>query len=280
MADNAGSRELPVKVSEDISGTDALAAQLIPTKGIVAILDALGTKLLSVQEAIRFVALRDSIMQFTTNELAARVRDFDLSRLRILTLNDTVIFAYETAGEVTLSDVLNFCHLLRIAETKSIVHGFPFRGAFAIGDFFVGDERTILGPAISDAAAWFEAADWIGINATPHATIFVDALLERSVGAKLDPVLVNHSVPLKNNKTRQLKAINWPKGFAIAGLRPDGEGSTRGLVLSAFAKRSVPKGTESKYTNAIEFFDIVQKQQSFERVQVEDQYSALPARPG
>src|SRR5690242_867246 len=113
----------------------------------------------------------------------------------------------------------------------------PFRRAFAVGDFFVGDERTVLGPTITDAASWFEAADWIGIHATPHATLFIQSLLESSPGADLEHVLVDHDIPLTKDKSRRrLKAVNWPKGFFIRGLRPPGHGSTRGLVLGSLAQ--------------------------------------------
>ena len=143
MADTENSRELRVNVVEQIGVTDAVTARLVPTKGFVAILDALGTKLLSIEEAIRFVSLRDSIMDFTKRFAEQRLRDLDMSRLKTFTLNDTIIFSFEISGEVSVKDINNFCHVLRIAETRSIIEAFPFRGAFAIGGFFVGDERTI-----------------------------------------------------------------------------------------------------------------------------------------
>lgn len=40
----------------------------------------------------------------------------------------------------------------------------------------------------------------------------------------LDHVLVDYDVPLKDKSTRKLKAVNWPKGFYIGGLRPRGAG--------------------------------------------------------
>jgi hypothetical protein len=257
---------------------DTIEAQIRPARGLVAILDALGTKLLSLPEAVEFVALRDSILRFTAKVIETGLPGLDRARLRTFTLNDTIVYVYEPAGDVTLAEVERFCHVLRVAETRSIVEGFPFRGAFAVGEFFVGDEQTVLGPAVNDAASWFEAADWIGIHGTPHATIFIQSLMEKSPNAKLEHVLVDYDVPLKHETAGQeLKAVNWPKGFYVKGVRPPGSGTTKGLVLSALSARRVPRDTETKYFNAIKFFDDVVNSQH-----LEERFSATPspAPPG
>src|SRR5688572_17006824 len=188
----------------------------------------------SLPEAIEFVRLRDSIMQFTAQVVETGLPGLDKTRLKTFTFNDTILYAYEPSAGVTLVEIERFCHVLRVAETRSIVERYPFRGAFAVGEYFVGDSRTVLGPAVSDAASWFEAADWIGIHATPHASMFIQSLLEQSPGSKLDHVLLDHEVPLTKDRPKQKrKAVNWPKGFYINGVRPPGGGTTRGLVLTA-----------------------------------------------
>jgi hypothetical protein len=103
--------------------------------------------------------------------------------------------------------------------------------------------------------------------------MFIQSLLEQSPKSTLEHVLVDYDVPLtKDKSTRRLKAINWPKGFYIHGIRPAGESKTRGLVLSSFAKRRVPKDTESKYANAVEFFDNIQDKQ-----RLDDRWLAEPS---
>jgi hypothetical protein len=249
--------------------------------GLVAILDALGTKLLSFEDATRFVALRDSIQTLTQQVAETSLPGLDTKRLSTFTFNDTVVYVYEPQGGVTLGEVERFCHVLRIFELHSIVKGTPFRGALAIGDFFIGDQRTVLGPAISDAASWFEAADWIGIHATPHATMFIQSLLEQAPGSSIDHVIVDYEVPVKDSSLKRdkapqkLKAINWPKAFFVAGLRPTGASKARGLLLSALSRCRVPKDTESKYFNAIRFFDAVEKLQ-----ELEDDFGATPSEGG
>jgi hypothetical protein len=265
---------LNTSVSENVPANEVVASRITPVNGLVAILDALGTKLLSLAEAIEFVALRDSIQAFTERVVETSLSGLDMNRLSKFTFNDTVVYAYEPLSGVTLGEVERFCHVLRVFETHSIIKGTPFRGALAVGDFYVGDKQTVLGPAITDAASWFEAADWVGIHATPHASMLIQSLLERAPKAGLDHVLVDYDVPLKDKSKRRLKAVNWPKGFFVRGLRPTGAGTTRGLVLAAFTKRRVPKDTESKYSNAMQFFDTVENVQDLESA-----FGAMPS-PG
>jgi hypothetical protein len=255
---------LEATLSEEIKTSDTtVKVQLIPVQGVVAVLDALGTKLSSVDEAVRFVQLRDSILTSTTDVVETHLPGIDTKRLKIFTFNDTIVYVYKTPATATLAEVEVFCHVLRIFETRAMVEGTFFRGALAIGEFFIGNAQTVLGPAIYDAAAWFEQADWIGIHATPHATMHVESLLESS-GRKIDHVLVDYDVPLRDKTTVRAKALNWPKGFYMKNLRPPGKGRTRGLVLAALTKHRVPKETETKYFHTIDFFDQVEKKQKLD----------------
>lgn len=106
----------------------------------------------------------------------------------------------------------------------------------------------------------------MGIQSTPHASMFIRSLLDkRPPSAKnLDHVLVNYDVPLKGGTKLGVKAVNWPKGYYIDGLRPPGAGLTRALVAGALTDKPIPKGTESKYSNTLDFFDYVEKEQRLE----------------
>jgi hypothetical protein len=77
---------------------------------------------------------------------------------------------------------------------------------------------------------------------------------------------------MKDGKKPELKCINWPKAYFVQGLRPRGLGNGRSIMLSALAKRQIPRGTEQKYTNAIAFYDAVVKEQK-----LEEQFSATPS---
>ena len=112
-----------------------------------------------------------------------------------------------------------------------------------------------MGPAVTDAAAWYDSADWVGISATPYATLTIQALLEPG-RTDLNRVLIDYPVPMKDQSTVVLKAINWPKAFVVKGLRPVAEGeNARAKCLTLLTEHGVPKGTESKHFNSMVFFD-------------------------
>jgi hypothetical protein len=233
-----------------------------PARGLIAILDALGAATYSEPEIERFLESRELVL----NKLDERAKagKIDKQRLKVFTFNDTVVIVYlaKRNQEVTLDDVNTFCFRLRAFMMHSLQHQILFRGSISVGSFYgVDDEtNTVMGPAVSDAAAWYNQPDWIGISATPHATIFIESLLD---GSQRDHemVIVDYDVPLKGRPPVRVKAINWPKAFWVSGLRPDGSQSGRAMLLSFLSQHQSPIGTESKYYNAIAFFDYVVKKQ-------------------
>ncbi|HVE70538.1 MAG TPA: hypothetical protein VNI54_04150 [Thermoanaerobaculia bacterium] len=131
-------------------------------------------------------------------------------------------------------------------------------GIIGIGSFYVNDDtNTVMGSAVTDAAAWYDRADWMGVHATPQASITIDAL------ADYDPesvqyVVVDYDVPFKDIGRISLKTVNRPKAFFVPGLTPCADDEEPARKLRALlAKHPVPRGTERKYFHTIEFFDHV-----------------------
>jgi len=146
--------------------------------------------------------------------------DIDESVVSTFTFNDTVLIVYRTPKPPTVSAVKHFCLLLRKFAVDSLAQGILFRGSLAIGKFYVDDEsNTVMGSAVTDAAAWYDSAEWVGINAAPHATLVIKALLGTE-HTDLDHLLLDYSVPQKNGTTVTLKAVNWPKAFVVPGVTP------------------------------------------------------------
>ncbi|HLC43352.1 MAG TPA: hypothetical protein VJO34_17215 [Methylomirabilota bacterium] len=227
-------------------------------QGLIAILDALGAARYNDQEISRFLDSRERVLELLRRKANAKaVRgDIDASLVTTFTFNDTVLIVYRTPEPATVKDVEHFCLLLRKFAVDSLAQGILFRGAVSVGRFYVDDEsNTVMGTAVTDAAAWYDAADWVGISATPYATLTIQALLEPG-RTDLDHLLVDYPVPIKDRSTVILKAINWPKAFVVKGLRPVADGEdARAKCLSLLTEHGVPKGTESKHFNSVAFFD-------------------------
>jgi hypothetical protein len=234
-----------------------------PVQGLIAILDALGAATYSESEIERFLESRELVL----NKLDERAKagKIDKQRLKVFTFNDTVVIVYlaRRGKGVALEDVTTFGFRLRAFMMHSLQNQILFRGSISVGAFYGVDDgtNTVMGPAVSDAAAWYNQADWIGISATPHASIFIQSLLEQSADDH-EMIIVDYEVPLKGRTALRVKAINWPKAFWVSGLRPHGSRSARAMLLSLLAQHQTPIGTESKYYNAVAFFDyLVKKQQ-------------------
>jgi len=98
-------------------------------------------------------------------------------------------------------------------------------------------------------------ADWIGIAATPQASLLIRSH-EQQNGKDIQNVMIDYPVPMKDLAPITLRAVNWPKGFYVKGVRPLKEGEdARAKCLALLARSGVPKGTEAKYFNTVTFFD-------------------------
>jgi hypothetical protein len=145
--------------------------------------------------------------------------------------------------------------------------GILFRGAISIGSFTVNEAtNTVMGAAVTDAAAWYDRADWIGIVATPQASLLIQSVVEHE-HKSLNHLFVDYAVPIKEGPALVLKAVNWPKAFFVAGLTPCEAGERqRAKCLALLAKNQVPRGTESKYFSTLKFFDHVVQSQNLKRL--------------
>lgn len=173
-----------------------------------------------------------------------------------------------------------FSHVLRTFQGGAFQRNLLFRGAWACGDFYLVNpqKNIVLGPVVRDAARWYEAANWIGIHATPRAGLFVQSLIDRAKDP-IDFVMVDYDVPLKDGKTCKMKAINWPKNLHLR--YPDSDAQTiRGILQASLVVDPIRPGDEQKQFNALAFFDAVVKQQGFHeswRTRLTDQNAINPA---
>jgi hypothetical protein len=228
--------------------------------GIVAILDALGAANYDDKEIRIFLQSRKKVMDLLKDKAGHVAGRLDVARVETYTFNDTLLIVLESKDEKPTRDEIDaFVTVLRKLLVDSLSRKIMFRGSFAIGSFYgQSDTNTILGKAVTDAAAWYDKADWIGILATPRTTIFINQMKER--GAELGHLLIEYEVPLTDDKNILLHVVNWPKGFWVNSITPCRSGEKpREAFLRLLSQFSIPRGTESKHFNTISFFDHVYK---------------------
>jgi hypothetical protein len=181
------------------------------------------------------------------------------------TFNDTIVIVYLAADGhgVTLATLRSSPFASEHSCCHSLENRILLRGSISVGSFRRVEtaQHTVMGAAVSDAAAWYNQSrlDWRRGH-TP-ATMFIQSLMEPGE-SQLSHILIDYPVPMKGRSAVTLKALNWPKGFYVRGLRPKSVQITaRSILLSFLLNHRVPLGTESKYSNAIAFFDFVKKAQ-------------------
>jgi hypothetical protein len=234
---------------------------LKPTHAFVAILDALGVRTYSKQQVKIFLESRQLVLEAAATLAEKHLNRFDKLRLSRFAFQDTVIICYriDDTSPRCIPDFETACHLLRAFEMLSLRRGVLFRGAYSLGEVYHVSEadNTVMGPAVSDAAAWYEKADWIGVHATPEASQISDNLIQSST-SDLAHVLVDYPVPMNDRSTRNLRAINWPKGFYVEDLAPPGpEGGKEKLETLLGLLPASSDTTRRKHSNAVDFFDFV-----------------------
>jgi hypothetical protein len=225
--------------------------------GMVAILDALGAANYSDPEIQSFLLSRENVLRLLDEKIEGVLGEINKTQIDIFTFNDTLLVAFKTdLHPPRLKQIVAFFKILRKFLIDSLKHKILFRGTISIGTFYVDKESsTVMGQAVTDAAAWYNKADWIGIHTTPKATITIQRWLEND-DMNQDYLMLDYNVPLKDDKAICAKAVNWPKAFFVHSLTPCSEGEEpKEKLLQLLSEHTVPIGTEKKFFNTIAFFD-------------------------
>lgn len=224
-------------------------------------MDALGAASYSDEEVQKFLQLRETVLDLLSKKMEGARYGINRRNIEVFTFNDTVLITCKTTPKSELlPQIVWFFVILRYFFVHSLSHNILLRGAVGIGTFYVNKEsNTVMGQAVADAAAWYDKADWIGIHATPKATLIIKSL------AGCEPhtgIMWDYSVPLKDGRAVPVVAVNWPTAFC--GLREQSSQRVTGDLLDLLCRQRVPFGTEAKYLNTLEFFRSIVREEEKE----------------
>jgi len=231
---------------------------MTPEFGIIVMLDALGASEFGITQAMEFIKRRDNLLSYLSeHQKSLHDKIPDATQPSVATFGDTLVVSWPTGEEGVMKMLPGIAEWLRPAIRWGLAHGILLRGCVSYGEY-IADGATILGPAIADAARWYEVADWFGVILTPKCQMRLISLIE---SAKLDPVkknitfeqwFVQYAVPLKDAK-KDFWVISWPYDIWATD---DGKVITPlGVLSTCLWDLPIPKGTESKYENTIDFFN-------------------------
>jgi hypothetical protein len=241
--------------------------------GVVALFDALGSRNYTDAQIKKFLAARSQINE-TVTDLAKQLPDlFPTERQReikgmclptIFTFGDTIVVTIELRSQRYFrGHLLIVLLLLRRYLFHAFEEGILFRGSYSIG-FYIEDAstNTVMGPAVADAAAWYDQSDWMGVASTPHTVTVLDYHSLNRASNLIHPTInCRYQVPFKDGTTRSLYCLSWPGAFFDKDMWDAKKGEEpKKYVLRILKDLPVPAGTESKYENTKRFFEFVEKE--------------------
>ena len=99
----------------------------------------------------------------------------DLGNLNIRAFSDTIILSLSRSVDKLKENTsypfdLNIATILIAPLYKAIIkEGIYLRGVISFGEFYISNS-IIIGPAVEEAAEWYEKSEWFGVYTTPSAT--------------------------------------------------------------------------------------------------------------
>lgn len=173
-----------------------------PMDGIVALIDMLGTREPRNRNCTVLMHNNWHTLLSYANYLVKK--EPELQDCNVLAFSDTMIITAKGNAEVLLGPFGRVCTRL---IPKSIYLDIPIRGCVATGKFYQSGDALITGPAVNEAAAYYELAQWIGISSCPSAYNKIDGLVSgRGCYTKYD-------IPLKRSVEYGGLVVNWPDHY-------------------------------------------------------------------
>jgi len=258
-------------VSKDFQRGDAEAqreTKPLPQSryGCVALLDALGTGTASLDQSTAYLnALGD--IRTVISEFSMERRDrkqmgrvpekYSGGEFRVRFFADSILitlpFEREHANWLPIARMfVGLSAIVAVSLSRRIL----FRGAVAIGDY-IESEDAVLGPAVLDAAHWYEMPDMFGVIATPNAMFSIQRILLDHAAVKSMPaggvklMGLSYRVPLKTGKTLETHVADWTSSARIR-LR-DASTDIEHWFFGVLQDCLVSPDVEAKYRNSLEF---------------------------
>lgn len=239
-------------------------------QGLICILDILGTKgiwsEITIDKYFQSVEEVENQLQKAKEYFKSQWPDIPVE-LDFLSFSDTLIVTLVNTKADELIDpyffhevISDFSQLILGIFQSYFSHNFFLRGAISFGQI---EKRGahFVGPAVDDAAEYFESIDMIGICLTPKASIAMDFAIDwnkKFNGKQAGSFLIKYKTPLKSKQEIDLYLIDWVKHFVDYAKSNPGI-SPLNTVNSFFSVRNIPIVAISKFTNTINFFNHISK---------------------
>ncbi len=241
--------------------------KLTPKKGIVALLDALGLRTATIETAEAYLLSVEKIKTNIQDSLKTTLVERELkdkpalrkmfADLKPRFFGDSILFTYEITDEGLFNDYfLRIAFVLNMLMREAVDIGILFRGAVSIGKY-IETEDIVLGPAIVDAASWYNKMELFGIITTPAGLNYVKATYANLLDEKFSESEPTGSlfrlwgVPMKGDRVLNTYIFDWPS--TIFYFTKGDIHAMLGWYYDRIRNLNVPEADERKYANTEAF---------------------------
>jgi hypothetical protein len=172
--------------------------------GLVVFLDALGVKgIWKTNDPAKVLQNWNQVYYLFSDKLNS------LQGVHLSAFSDTFIISVR--GHTRLNNqpwrfIEMICDSIVPAFVGSMDYNFFLRGVIASG-YFSRSTKSLIGPAVDEAANYYEKADWVGISLSPSTCL----RLENSTVYTNSNPIVSYRIPQAPGDKLMTCAVNWTK---------------------------------------------------------------------
>jgi hypothetical protein len=249
-------------------------------EGLVSLIDVLGTKGIWTRSNPSEVIHNFSFLINKINLIKSKMEDQLYGPFPNIKMNLASYFFSDTIILLLTSDDLEssikpFGDLLSLTTATGFLNGIYMRGSVSLGKFYRDQESKnsiIIGPAIDEAADWYNMPELIGVHCSPSLKFCIDKIHSEDPDSDLG-IFYKYNIPIKNDKVYQSYLVNWFRGLVTVS---NHEGDTNLLpelscedldgckrqILQKFSANPAGPIEYLKLKNTIEFCEFIQKNTS------------------
>jgi hypothetical protein len=250
-------------------------------EGAVCVLDALGSQQLSASSAVDFIRTRNNILLYTKaicipyNETYIRYNASDNTTQNfkvvgelsgtMFTFGDTILVYWEKPKNLDNMVVLRIAaQWISRFMLFSLEYGLLFRGSLSYGNVVSDDQSTVIGPAVADAAQWYDKIKLVSVIVTPNTAsiINIDNEVMHPYGTDNSELFQEYSTATSIG-SRSLIHVLWPLAIIEdMNLFDDNRvilrrsyTTYRHYIYDKLTVMPAFYSTEDKHINTVAFFD-------------------------
>lgn len=224
--------------------------------GAVALLDALGTKgawRIDIAKTLKNWALINEVLDHAHEdslELVTNKLDFADIEMQKDSFSDTIIItARHKDNKIDGNLLLYISAQLNGVILLGLNYGLLFRGCMSIGKYYRG-KQMVIGPAVDEAANYYQLPNWVGLSATPSAHL----ALNKSMSVPyLSRNWVRYNIPFKTGYDNNGWALNWP--YSV--IRGNSEAQIRQAIERGIEEHATDIDVAFKLRNTLDFLTYV-----------------------